>query len=150
MNRKTNLLFLLVITLVLVVVGCSPKIYGTLQLMDPHMKPVVGESPQGTVVNMINTTATLEDASYSVSVDEEGKFESEEDALTPGTYKVEANKIGYVTETQTVELGSCTSTELEFKLKKIHEGKRRSIEGSKTDADKIVNPGEVNIRPPMM
>ena len=38
----------------------------------------------------------------------------------------------------------------EFKLKKIPEGNRKSIEGSKSDEDKIVNPGEVNIQPPTM
>jgi hypothetical protein len=39
---------------------------------------------------------------------------------------------------------------VELKLKKIPEGKRKSIEGSKSDENKIVNPGEVNIQPPTM
>ena len=54
------------------------------------------------------------------------------------------------TETQSVEIKKFTRKKVEFKLKKILEGKRRSIEGSKSDEDKIVNPGEVNIQPPTM
>ena len=34
--------------------------------------------------------------------------------------------------------------EVELILRKIHEGKRRSIELSDPDADMIINPGEVN------
>ncbi len=149
MNCRTNFLFLLAV-LVLPLAACSPKIYGTIQLMDTNMMPIADESPQGTVVNMINTTASLEEASHSVTADEDGKFESEENAIIPGMYKVEASRIGYVTETQTVEIGGGTKKELSLKLKKIQEGKRRSIEGAKSDEDKIINPGEVNIRPPMM
>jgi len=65
-------------------------------------------------------------------------------------YKVEASRIGYLTETQSVEVGRFSRKELEIKLKKVVEGKRRSIEGARSDADKIVNPGEVNIQPPTM
>jgi hypothetical protein len=39
---------------------------------------------------------------------------------------------------------------VDLKLKQIPEGKRKSIEGSRTDENKIVNPGEVNIQPPTM
>ncbi len=132
--------------------ACSPKIYGTLQLMDPNMQPIppAKESPEGTVVNMINTTTTLEQASHAVAVNIEGKFESEKGKLTPGMYKVEASRIGYQTDTQTVELTKFGGKKVEFKLRKIAEGKRKSIEGSKSDEDKIVNPGEVNIQPPTM
>ena len=130
--------------------ACSAKIYGTVQLVDPELKPIEGVNPQGTVVNMINTTANVEDASTSVIVDEKGKFESEKDTLIPGTYKVEANRIGFETETHTVEMKGSTRKKIEFKLKKIEEGQRRSIEGAASDADKIINPGEVNIRPPGM
>jgi anti-sigma28 factor (negative regulator of flagellin synthesis) len=149
------------------------------------MKPVVGESPKDTVVHMMNTTAKVEKASYSVIADEDGKFESEkkaitrgtykveatrigyetetrtveigrstrkklEFAITRGTYKVEATRIGYETETRTVEIGRSTRKKLEFELKKIAEGERKTIAGSSSDADKIINPGEVNIRPPGM
>lgn len=132
--------------------ACSPTIYGTLQLMDANMQPIAPakESPEGTVINMINTTSTLEQASHAVTVTAEGKYESEKGKIAPGMYKVEASRIGYQTDTQTVEITKFGSKKVEFKLKKISEGKRRSIEGSKSDEDKIVNPGEVNIQPPTM
>ena len=149
MNNKAHLILLVAVS-VLLLAGCSPKIHGTVQLVDPDLEPLEGEEPKGTVVNMINTTATVQEASYSAIVDEKGKFESEKDAITPGTWKVEAGRIGYETETQTVEIKGSTKKKLDFKLKKIPEGERKSIEGSTTDADKIINPGEVNIRPPGM
>jgi hypothetical protein len=143
--------FALIICLLLLS-ACSPRIYGTLQLMDANMQPIppAKEGPEGTVVNMINTTATLEQASHAVTVNIEGKFESEKGKLAPGMYKVEASRIGYQTDTQTVEITKFGGKKVEFKLKKISEGKRKSIEGSRSDEDKIVNPGEVNIQPPTM
>jgi len=145
---------LLVVTAVLLLplAACSPKIYGTLQLVDANQQPIppAAESPEGTVVNMINTTSTLEEASHSVNVNVEGKYESEKGKITPGVYKVEASRIGYQTETQTVEMGKFSGKKLDFRLRKISEGKRRSTEASKSDEDKIVNPGEVNIQPPTM
>ena len=80
----------------------------------------------------------------------DGKFESAKDRLSPGTYKVEASRIGFETETQTVEISKHTQKKLEFKLRQIQEGKRRTIKGSKSDEDKIINPGEVNIQAPTM
>jgi hypothetical protein len=144
--------FLLIAVLALGLGACSPKIYGTVHLLDTNLQPIppATESPQGTVVNMINTTTTLEKASQAVNVDVEGKFESVKDYLIPGIYKVEASRIGYMTDTQTVEVTKFGGHKVEFKLKKIPEGKRKSIEGSKSDEDKIVNPGEVNIQPPTM
>ena len=141
----------LIVTLI-ALAACSPRIYGTLQLVDPNQQPIppAKESPEGTVVNMINTTSTLEQASHSVTVNVEGKFESEKGKLAPGIYKVEASRIGYQTDTQTVEITKFGGKKVEFKLKKIAEGKRKSIEGSRSDEDKIVNPGEVNIQPPTM
>jgi hypothetical protein len=149
MNKKAHLILLFAVS-VLLLAGCSPKIHGTVQLVDPNLEPLEGEHAQGTVVNMINTTATVQEASYAATVDEKGKFESEKDAITEGTWKVEAGRIGYETETLTVEIKGSTKKKLDFKLKKIPEGERKSIEGSTTDADKIINPGEVNIRPPGM
>ena len=149
MSQRTTLFFLCV-GIALLLAACSPKIRGTVKLVDPDMNPVVGESPKGTVVNMMNTTAKVEKASYSVIVDEDGKFETEKKAITRGTYRVEATRIGYDTETRTVEIGRSTRKKLEFDLKKIPEGERKSIAGSSSDADKIINPGEVNIRPPGM
>jgi hypothetical protein len=114
------------------------------------MQPVQGESPKDTVVQMMNTTAKLENASLTATVNEKGKFESEKDALTPGMYRVEATRIGYETQTETVEIKGSTRKKLAFKLKKIDEGNRKSIESLTSDADKIINPGEVNIQPPGM
>ena len=149
MNRAKNLLF---IVLAFALGACSPTIYGTVQLMDANSQPIppAKESPQGTVVNMINTTTTIEMASQAVTVDAEGKYESVKDYTHPGTYKVEASRIGYMTDTQTVEITKFGSKRVDFKLKKIAENRRKSIEGSKSDEDKIVNPGEVNIQPPSM
>jgi len=140
------------IMLILMLTACSPRIYGTLQLLEPNAQPVppAKESPEGTVVNMINTTSTLEQASHAVTVNAEGKFESEKGKVAAGLYKVEASRIGYQTETQTVKVGKFSGQKVEIKLKKIPEGKRKSIEGSRSDEDKIVNPGEVNIQPPTM
>jgi hypothetical protein len=149
MKIARNLLFGV---MALLLGACSPSIYGTVQLVDPNMQPIplVKESPQGTVVNMINTTTTLEKASHAVTVDAEGKFESLKDYIIPGKYKVEASRIGFMTETQSLEITKFGGKNVEFKLKKIPEVKRKSIEGSKSDEDKIVNPGEVNIQPPAM
>jgi hypothetical protein len=147
MSYRKAQMFLIGLAL-LSLVACSAKIYGTVQLVDEDMKPIPDDNPKGTVVNMINTSVSVENASHSVVADEKGKFESEEDTITPGVYKVEASRIGYVTETETVEIGGSTSKKLKFALKKIPEGKRRSIAGASSDADKIINPGEVNIQPP--
>ncbi|OGP99030.1 MAG: hypothetical protein A2026_19710 [Deltaproteobacteria bacterium RBG_19FT_COMBO_46_12] len=149
MNYSKTILFAVMI---LLLGACSPKIYGTAQLLDMNLQPIppAKESPQGTVVNMINTTTTLEKASGAVITDPEGKFQSAKDYIIPGLYKVETNRIGYLTETQTVKITKFGSKKVEFKLKKIPEGKRKTIEGSKSDEDKIVNPGEVNLQPPTM
>ncbi len=143
---------ILIIAAALLLTSCSPKIYGSVALFDANMQPIPAakESPEGTVINMINTTTTLEKASHAVNVDKDGKFESIKDYMSPGMYKVEASRIGFLTETQSIEVGKFSSRKVEFKLKKIPEGKRKSIEGSKSDEDKIVNPGEVNIQPPTM
>ena len=149
MRYQTHL-FILIAAIALLSGGCAAKIYGTVELVDQQMQPIEGESPKGTVVHMINTTATLDKASISAIADEKGKFESEKDALKPGKYKVEANRIGYETETESVEIKGSTRKKFAFKLKKIDEGKRKSIENLTSDADKIINPGEVNIQPPGM
>ncbi len=149
MKYRTSLLLLLFV-LVLLTAACSAKIYGTVELVNLKMEPIEGELPKGTVINMINTTAKLEKASHSVVVDEKGEFESEKEAIVPGTYKVEATRIGFDTETRTVEMKGSTREKIKFQLKKIPEGKRKTIEGASSDADKIINPGEVNIRPPGM
>ena len=149
MRCKPHLLILLA-AMAFLLTACAAKIYGTVELVDDKMQPVQGESPKDTVVQMMNTTAKLENASLTATVNEKGKFESEKDALTPGKYRVEATRIGYETQTETVEIKGSTRKKLAFKLKKIDEGKRKSIESLTSDADKIINPGEVNIQPPGM
>lgn len=149
MQNRLRIL-ILIIMLSLIATACSPKIYGRVRLVDKEMHELKNESPKGTVINMINTTAKVENASASVFVDEKGKFESAEDSIKPGTYKVEASRIGYATQTRTVKIGGSTRKKLKFDLQKIDEGQRKSIGGTSTDEDKIVNPGEVNIQPPGM
>jgi hypothetical protein len=68
-------------------------------------------------------------ASGAVVTDAEGKFESVKKYVIPGVYKVEANRIGYMTDTQSVKVTKFGSKKVEFKLKKIPEGKRKTIEG---------------------
>ncbi len=148
MVPKTAITLLLTVA-VISLAACAPGIYGSVRLIDQTMAPVATESPEGTVVNMINTSVSLEEASYSVTADAEGNFESDKGAITKGTYKIEGGRIGYVTETVTVEVGGGRQ-KVELILKKIPEGKRRSIQRSDSDKDKIINPGEVNIQPPML
>jgi hypothetical protein len=132
----------------LLVSGCA-SIHGTVQLVDSRQQPVPNESPKGAVINMINTSAAIERASTSTLVDEKGEFESPKDSIKRGVYKVEASRIGYETQTETVEVGMF-GKKVEIKLRKIDEGKRKSIRGSASDEDKIINPGEVNIQAPTM
>ena len=146
MTSKLTMIF--AIGMALLCAACTTQIYGTVRLVDQNDKEIEGLAPQGTVVNMINTTAKVESASTSCVVDEKGKFQSAKDSITEGTYKVEASRIGFATETQTVEVKG--SEKLEFTLKKIEESQRKTISGASSDADKIVNPGEVNIQPPGM
>jgi len=129
--------------------GCGASIRGTVQLVDSREQPIPNESPRGVVVNMINTKAAVEQASASASVDEKGAFESPKDSIKPGLYKVEASRIGYETQTATIEVGSF-GKKVELKLRKIDEARRKSIKGETSDEDKIINPGEVNIQAPSM
>jgi 5-hydroxyisourate hydrolase-like protein (transthyretin family) len=149
MNRQSyRAIATLVVALLLP--GCAAKIHGTVQLMDRDLQTAAGDGLDGTVVNLINTTAAVEQASHSVTTDTQGRFESVKDRVRPGMYKVEVSRWGYETETQTIEVGRFTQKKVELKLKKIQEGKRKTIKGSKSDEDKIINPGEVNIQPPTM
>ena len=138
--------------IVILLSACAPSIRGTIQLVDLNNKPIPAAiaSPEGSVVNIINTAAAVEQASYSVSTTADGKFETAKDAIKQGKYQVEISHIGFQTETRTVEVGSFSSPTVDISLKKIQEGRRKSIRGSRSDEDKIVNPGEVNIQPPSM
>jgi len=138
-----------VIALAALLPACAAKIHGTVQL-DAGRQPAAKEGLGGTVVNMINTTVPLEQASHSVTTDADGKFESTKGRLRPGTYRVEVTRIGYETDTQTVEIKDYTRKKIEFNLRRIQEGSRKTIRGSKSDEDKIINPGEVNIQAPTL
>jgi hypothetical protein len=133
----------------LVLSGCGATIRGTVQLVDGRDQPIANESPKGTVVNMINTSAAVDKASASASVDEKGEFESPKDSIQTGIYKVEASRIGYETQTQTVEVGNF-GTKVQIRLRRIEEARRKALKGSTSDEDKIINPGEVNIQAPAM
>lgn len=132
--------------------ACAPSIRGTIQLVDANNKPipVAIASPEGAVVNMINTSAAVEEASHSVTIAADGKFESAKDVIKKGKYQVEVTHIGFQTETRTVEVGTFSSPTVDVNLRKIPEVRRKSIRGTRSDEDKIVNPGEVNIQPPSM
>jgi len=149
MNRKAYRLSV-VIVLVALLPACAARIHGMVRLVDENMQPITDDTPTGSVINIINTSVPLEQASHSVIVNDKGKFGSVKDSLQPGKYRVEASRIGYVTETESVDLGKYTQKRMDFKLKRIEEGQRKSIKGSTSDADKIINPGEVNLEPPMM
>jgi len=138
------------IALAMLLPACAAKIHGTVQLVDANRQPMAKADLHGTVVNMINTTVPVEQASHAVTTDADGKFESTKDRLRPGTYRVEAARIGYETDTQTVEIKEHTRKKIEFKLRRIQEGTRKTIQGSKSDEDKIINPGEVNIQAPTL
>ena len=138
------------IALAMLLPACAAKIHGTVQLVDANRQPMAKADLHGTVVNMINTTVPVEQASHAVTTDADGKFESTKDRLRPGTYRVEATRIGYETDTQTVEIKEHTRKKIEFKLRRIQEGTRKTIQGSKSDDDKIINPGEVNIQAPTL
>lgn len=138
--------------LVAMLTACAPSIRGTIRLVDSNNRPIPAAvaTPEGAVVNMINTSMAVEQASHSVSVMADGKFESAKDVIKPGKYKVEITHIGYQTETKSVEVGTFSSPNLEVDLRRIQEGRRKTIRGSRSDEDKIINPGEVNIQPPSM
>jgi hypothetical protein len=138
------------IALAMLLPACAAKIHGTVQLVSANKQPMAKEGLPGTVVNMINTTVPVEQASHAVTTDADGKFESTKGRLRPGTYRVEASRIGYETDTQTVEIKEHTRKKIEFKLRQIQEGTRKTIQGSKSDEDKIINPGEVNIQAPTL
>ena len=130
--------------------GCATKIHGTVKLVDKRSQPIQNDSPSNITVNMINTSSSLENASHSVSTNEKGEFRSVNGKLEPGVYKVEVSRIGYKTATQTIEVKKRKSKKLDLFLRKIGQGKRKSIRSSNKQSTKIINPGEVNIQPPSM
>jgi YbbR domain-containing protein len=133
--------------------ACATGINGTVRVVDGNGKPlpVAVATPEGAVVNMINTSSAVEAASHSVTVKAaDGKYESAKDAIKKGIYKVEVTQLGFQTETRTAEVGTFSSATVNVDLKRIQEDRRRTIRGNKSDEDAIINPGEVNIQPPSM
>lgn len=141
----------MVLLAVLLMTACGTTIKGNVKLVDRNSQPIAGDSPVGITVNMINTSASLENASHSVTTNEKGEFKSEKGKIIPGMYKVEVSRIGYKTATQTIEIKKNKTKKLDLFLRKIKEGKRRSVRTSSQKKEtKIINPGEVNIQPPSM
>ncbi|MDH5546920.1 MAG: hypothetical protein OEZ43_15105 [Gammaproteobacteria bacterium] len=148
MKRMVSLFSLMII--IAIFSGCSAKISGVVRLIDANSTPIADEVPSGIVVNMINTSGSLESASHSVTTNEKGEFISEKKKILPGVYKVETQRIGYKSTTQTVEVGKFSHRKLELFLRQIKTNRSRSVKTDNSDANKIINPGEVNIQPPSM
>ncbi len=148
-TRSPTVVLWLSVFAMLILSGCAANIAGAVRLVDMNSQPVESGNVEGIVVNMINTSAPLEEASYSVKTGKDGKFTTEGSKLKEGTYKVEAGKSGYLTTTATVEVGGGTK-EVLLELKQIPKKQSRTYRSSSSDEDKIVNPGEVNIQPPTM
>lgn len=129
--------------------GCASNITGSVKFVGYDNKPEPEPKLEGVVVNLINTSSQLGDASYSVKTDKSGKFEADAKRLKPGTYKIEVNEPGYQPTSTTIEFKD-SSREVELQLKKMSAGASRSYRGMQSDKDKIINPGEVNIQPPSM
>lgn len=149
MNRNVIWIILLA-TLISLLSGCATRISGSIKLMDDEMKTVANDNMKNIVVNIINTSSPLNEASYTLTTDEKGWFASEKGSFPPGIYKIEVGHRGYKTATATVDLGKFGSEEIELTLTKLPKARTRTIRINDSDADKIINPGEVNIQPPFM
>lgn len=137
------------IALALLLAGCASTITGSVKFAGQGNKPEQDAKLEGIVVNLINTTSQIGDASYSVKTDKKGRFETDSKQLKAGTYKIEVNEPGYLPTSKTIEFKD-SSREVELELKKIPMGGSRTYRGMQSDKDKIINPGEVNIQPPSM
>ena len=142
--------FIVLVLLVCLITGCATRITGSVKLMDDEMKPMSKDDLKGIVVNVINTSSSLNDASYTLTTDNMGKFASEKGVFPPGVYKIEVGRRGYKTATVTVDLGKFRSERIDLTLTKIQQARTKTIRANDSDADKIINPGEVNIQPPFM
>ncbi len=134
--------------------ACAANITGSVKFADPAENKVADKSGQdsrleGIVINLINTTSQLGEASYSVKTDKQGKFAADPKQLKPGTYKIEVNEPGYQPVSKTIEFKD-SSRDVELELKKMPSGSSRTYRGMQSDKDKIINPGEVTIQPPSM
>jgi len=130
--------------------GCATSISGSVRLVDANNGPVADAKLDGIVVNLINTTSSVESASSSVKTDEKGNFKTDsKQEVKPGTYKVEASEAGYLPASKTIEVKD-SSREVELVLRQLPRGRAQSYRGPSSDRDQIINPGEVNIQPPSM
>lgn len=130
--------------------GCATSISGSVKMVDTNNQPVADAKLEGIVVNLINTTSSVENASSSVKTDEQGNFKTDsKQEVKPGTYKIEASEAGYVPASKTIEVKD-SSREVELVLKQLPRGRTHSYRGPSSDRDQIINPGEVNIQPPSM
>ncbi|HJX17103.1 MAG TPA: carboxypeptidase regulatory-like domain-containing protein [Acidiferrobacterales bacterium] len=134
---------------VLLLGGCSAGISGSVRMVDRNNKPIADAPLEGIVVNMINTSSAVEQASHSVRTDKKGHFEAGSDKIKPGVYKIEVSEPGYVAATKTIEVKK-SSRSVDLDLRQLPKGASQSYRGMKSDKDKIINPGEVNIQPPSM
>ncbi len=142
--------------LTLLLSACAANITGAVKFTDPAESKAASADKsgqdsrlEGIVVNLINTTSQLGEASYSVKTDKQGRFAADPKQLKPGTYKIEVNEPGYQPVSKTIEFKD-SSREVELELKKMPTGSSRTYRGMQSDKDKIINPGEVNIQPPSM
>lgn len=147
--RNMNIVSVIALMALVLLSGCASNISGAVKFVDHNNKPEPDSKLDGIVVNLINTSSSLGQASYSVKTDKSGKFAADAKQLQPGTYKIEVNEPGYLPISKTIEFKD-SSREVELELKKMPTGGARSYRGMQSDKDKIINPGEVNIQPPSM
>jgi len=129
-----------------VMVWRSAGIAGQVNLVDRKGNAVKGNL-KGIVVNMINTSGELGEASFSAVTDESGKFAKNE--LGKGAYKIEVIKEGFKVGAVEVSLGGHERLSLDINLTRLSASKRKSIKMRK-GREEINNPGQVNIQPPSM
>ncbi|HEX7126453.1 MAG TPA: carboxypeptidase-like regulatory domain-containing protein [Thermodesulfobacteriota bacterium] len=143
-----TLVLVLVVTAALAAGGCATQIVGRVSLLDESGAPLPVEeaAPQESFVNIIGTTATIDQASHTAPVGPDGSFVKKD--LPPGVYKVEVSRPGFVTVTQQGELKKFRSLKVDARLTRIPEGERRSLAESSVEEDKIVDRGDVSIAPP--
>ncbi len=147
--RNDNKAVAIALFALLLLSGCASTISGSVKFVDRENRPEADAKLEGIVVNMINTSSAIDEASYSVKTDPKGTFKADPKQLKPGTYKIEANEPGYMPASKTREFKD-SSREVELVLKKMPMGGSRSYRGMQSDKDKIINPGDVNIQPPEM
>jgi len=151
LKMDTNKVYVILLSLVFfVLTGCATSIKGSVTLMEDDMKVVSDEELEGIIVNVINTSSDLENASYTLTTDYKGEFHSKEGQLPVGTYKIEVGHKGYQTTTKTVEINSFSSPKIKLDLVKLPNAPTRTIRSNSSDRDKIINPGEVSIQPPLL